>query len=576
MSLDEFGTAVEEPAANSVSMEPKTRERRIVIKERGKTSGRLVQWTNFSAGRFIACSHTQPALFSGVYTVEEDNNCNPLFCEFPLELDDSYYFTDSIGDRIIKEIENFWESGDNYVKHGYCHRRGYLLYGPVGSGKSVIVQQAIERVTSREGIVVLCDHPGLLTKALHIFRVVEPERKVLCIFEDIDSIVLRHGEASLLALLDGEGQINRVLNLATCYSPEARMFTTDLRWVPCGDLHVGDELWAFDEERPHGRGARRRYRRAKVLVSQPGYKECVRVCLNTGESFICSIDHPWLSFGDSQTKTQRLDWTLAIDLLKRPNLVRPFIPWNTERSWEAGWLAGILDGEGCICRSGTTGRASHVSVAQNMGITADRMADAITRRVKAHVYPRSNRPKQMVADTLGGIAATAKLVGQVRAERLIEQFDISGGMMHNKFPSRVVAVEYLGVHEVQSIQTTSQTYIAEGFASHNTNYPEKLDKRIVARPRRFDRVIKVGMPPEDVRRSYFLTKLGTANGSCDLVEKLVKATDGFSFAAMAEAIISIKCLGNDFEKTIETLRKMIEHLPSSDEYNSKEMGFGSK
>jgi ATP-dependent 26S proteasome regulatory subunit len=36
-----------------------------------------------------------------------------------------------------------------------------------------------------------------------------------------------------------------------------------------------------------------------------------------------------------------------------------------------------------------------------------------------------------------------------------------------------------------------------------TNYPEKLDRRLVGRPRRFDRLIYIDMPNHVVRREYF-------------------------------------------------------------------------
>ena len=35
-----------------------------------------------------------------------------------------------------------------------------------------------------------------------------------------------------------------------------------------------------------------------------------------------------------------------------------------------------------------------------------------------------------------------------------------------------------------------------------TNYPDKLEQRIIDRPSRFDRVIEIKSPPETVRRSY--------------------------------------------------------------------------
>ena len=43
-------------------------------------------------------------------------------------------------------------------------------------------------------VAVFCEHPGFLTRAMEVFRKIEPERPVVCLFEDIDAIIEgRHG-----------------------------------------------------------------------------------------------------------------------------------------------------------------------------------------------------------------------------------------------------------------------------------------------------------------------------------------------------------------------------------------------
>jgi ATP-dependent 26S proteasome regulatory subunit len=102
-----------------------------------------------------------------------------------------------------------------------------------------------------------------------------------------------------------------------------------------------------------------------------------------------------------------------------------------------------------------------------------------------------------------------------------------------------------------------------------TNYPEKLDKRIVNRPRRFDQVVKIGMPNEKVRRAYFLSKLLKA--SDDAIDEWVKLSEDFSFASMAEMVVGVCCLGQNLEETAERLKKLTITRPSSKE--DSEVGF---
>jgi hypothetical protein len=317
--IEDFGTAVrpsslpEAPRAGGLV--------RGVNEEKNQPKTRLIQWAGYGPDRYAPCERTWPILPGGVYTIDMEDG-KIVFTNQPVNIDDLFYFEDSIGDQVLLEVETFWNAAELYEQRGFKHRRGYLLYGPQGSGKSSIVQQIIARIKRRAGVVFLATcQPGLLTQALTTFRLVEPTRPVLVIFEDIDAIIQSHGEKEILSLLDGESQIDFVLNLAT------------------------------------------------------------------------------------------------------------------------------------------------------------------------------------------------------------------------------------------------------------TNYPEKLDKRLVSRPRRFDRIIKVGMPSAVVRAAYLWKKLPDSTPS--EIDHLVKESEGFSFAAMAEIIISIKCLGNDLTDTLVILKEMHKRLPNSREYDTNQAGFGS-
>ena len=54
-----------------------------------------------------------------------------------------------------------------------------------------------------------------------------------------------------------------------------------------------------------------------------------------------------------------------------------------------------------------------------------------------------------------------------------------------------------------------------------TNYPERLDQRFVARPRRFDRVLRIDPPDGEARRAYLAAKLGADDAE---VERWAEAT----------------------------------------------------
>ena len=315
----EFGTEQPEVRASKAKAEQGVSILPPDADEDDKPMTRRVQWGAHSFGEWVGVGSTQPKLKAGVYRIQSVRN-DYVFAVQCVNVDSLMEFPDSKTDTLLKEIEEFWNRGKIFKEYGYLHRRGLLLYGPAGGGKTSLVQQVIKKIIDRGGIVFLCGHPSILGGGLKVFREIEPDRPVVCVFEDIDAIVRDYGEPELLSILDGEVQIDKVLNLAT------------------------------------------------------------------------------------------------------------------------------------------------------------------------------------------------------------------------------------------------------------TNYPELLDRRLVARPRRFDRVIKIGMPEQGVRLAYFLHKLKIKE---DEVEKWVKATDGFSFAAMAELVISVKCLGGDFDKSVEVIGRLLKAKASSRDYDSEKVGFNA-
>jgi SpoVK/Ycf46/Vps4 family AAA+-type ATPase len=324
MALEEFGTDIDGDNGNCSTHNSKKGQQCDPSVPTSSGDEKVfrpqkTQWALCGTEEYVGIQKTQQTLNAGVYRVMVRNGEFILY-RTNVNVDDLLEFPDSVSDSIIKEIGDFWNKAELFKQYGFLHRRGYLLYGPAGGGKTSLVQQIIKKIIDRNGLVFLCDHPSTLSSGLKIFREIEPNRNIICIFEDLDSIIETHGEDEILSILDGEAQVDKVLNIAT------------------------------------------------------------------------------------------------------------------------------------------------------------------------------------------------------------------------------------------------------------TNYPENLDRRLVGRPRRFDRVIKIGMPNNDVRRLYFTKKLSITDAEAEI---WVKKTDGFSFAAMAELVISVKCLGNDLDTSVRKLRDLLESKPRSSD-DGKAVGFSVK
>lgn len=179
------------------------------------------RWKQIKRGQFEACGITRRHLPPGAYDCHlRQFGGQPHLQVKDLKVDDLIDQADSLAARILQEIETFWSQGDLFKRRGFLHRRGYLLYGPQGSGKSSVVHQVIRRIIEAGHVAIFCDEPTIFSLAMERFRWVEPDRPVVCVFEDIDTILELHTSKDLLTWLDGANQIDRVVNISTTNYPE--------------------------------------------------------------------------------------------------------------------------------------------------------------------------------------------------------------------------------------------------------------------------------------------------------------------------------------------------------------------
>lgn len=178
------------------------------------------QWGLMSLGHFKAVSVTEPILPSGCYDISKDEIDGKIVFIRKRLIHDKLIGLMGLPKQIIHEINSFWGKENSFSSLGFLHRRGYLFYGAHGTGKSSLIYEIVEGVLADKGIVFYCGHPKFFDQGLALFRQIEPTRKVVCIFEDIDAIIKQHGESEILSILDGENQISGVCNLATTNYPE--------------------------------------------------------------------------------------------------------------------------------------------------------------------------------------------------------------------------------------------------------------------------------------------------------------------------------------------------------------------
>lgn len=174
-----------------------------------------------SNGAYWGSPGTADHLEPGFYTIKHCHQRGPVLTKITAVTDDLLRLPDPVCDMLLAEFVTFWESVPKIIARGFLAKRGLLLWGPPGSGKtSALNLMAAHMIKELRGIVVMAGEPHLTVAGLQLIRSIEAERPIILIYEDFDSLVERYGEAGFLAMLDGEAQIGGVVNVATTNYPE--------------------------------------------------------------------------------------------------------------------------------------------------------------------------------------------------------------------------------------------------------------------------------------------------------------------------------------------------------------------
>lgn len=320
----------------------------------------------------------------------------------------------------------------------------------------------------------------------------------------------RTTQGSALALPWPDGYFDAILT-SPCLAHGHRILRRDLRWIRVEDIKVGDEIISFDDVgdgvTKSGNAKRRKWRIGTILRSITRKVECVKVTLSNGESVTCTPEHPWLAqpfASGGNATTGHMQWVQAKDLIspskymrrthgkwmkmpKKPNkwwVHKQLDVWEENKSYNAGWLAGIMDGEGSLS-FGDHG-SPKLMITQVDGMVSNLIYERLDKLgIPYSTIQRKSTPshRQPITNTYinGGFPGILKTLGTLRPERLIEKLgslNVASRSIEANEKVQVVSVEPVGLCDIQEIETSTGTYIGDGYLHHNC-YGNRMADRLL-------------------------------------------------------------------------------------------------
>lgn len=309
---------------------------------------------------------------------------------------------------------------------------------------------------------------------------------------DRDEALGKYRAAEGAAVLVG-ASLDRGIDLAddACFRLGTPILCQDMRWRPIESLAPGDQIIGVDEDLP-GPQTYRRLRNSTVEAVM--FREAMVYHVHTTHGDVyATANHPFLSMTPSSKRRAR--WRTLDQLAPGYRLWHVAEPVEQDRSWEAGYLAGFFDGEGCVDKSTKMKKYSRLEICgvQQAGVVLDRTLACLEhlgfryRLCERDLSPRyTNTWEVKIA---GRLSDRLRFLSTIYPERLVAKVDLDGLVGRDLFRARILSVEPVGVEPVCNLQTSTHTYIASGFVTHNCRvvvvckipYPSLGDSQVSAR-----------------------------------------------------------------------------------------------
>ena len=164
-------------------------------------------------------------LQADVYTGRTQMRGPPYLLKKEFITDDILTLPSAQSSKIRLEVNNFLhpDTKKAFAKYNMLYKRGLLMYGEPGTGKTCILHDVMKDAIAKDMIVLLDTEPALVKYVVEKIREIEGNnRPFLVIWEEFENTVY-NSEDEVLALLDGMEQVSNIFFIVSNVSPGLRL-----------------------------------------------------------------------------------------------------------------------------------------------------------------------------------------------------------------------------------------------------------------------------------------------------------------------------------------------------------------
>lgn len=254
----------------------------------------------------------------------------------------------------------------------------------------------------------------------------------------------------------------------SCLTPDHKVLMENLEYKFLGDLQQGDKIISFEEFPISHRS--RRFKTGTIEKIRFSSKDVFNVYLSDGTMFTTTADHNWLvrsGCGYSWIRTDKM----VTNHKWRTRVPRLFDTWETDTSYEAGYISGILDGEGTLYNRQSS--AYNISFSQRDNEVLAKSIEYLNILgipYTKNLYNQGTNKDVWTVRLSGTSAEKAKVLGSLRPERLINKSSsehFGRIMQSNDLDIYVERIEPAGKKDIVMTSIDTKTMIVDGVPHHN-------------------------------------------------------------------------------------------------------------